>query len=52
MMQPVARKRWMSQQKLRMIEESMQPGTSVSHVACKNGVSPALSLSDAKCLAG
>ncbi len=40
--QTVARKRWTSEQKLQMIEESMEPGNSVSRVARKNGISPAL----------
>lgn len=40
--QTVARKRWTAAQKLRMVEESSQPGNSVSRVARQNGVSPAL----------
>lgn len=40
--QIVSRKRWTTEQKLRMIEESGQPENSVSHVARKYGVSPAL----------
>lgn len=40
--QTVARKRWTSAQKLRMVEESMKPGNSVSRIARQNGISPAL----------
>lgn len=40
--QTVARKRWTSEQKLRIVEESMQPGNSASRVARKHGISPAL----------
>lgn len=39
--QPVARKRWTTQQKMSMVEESMQPGNSVSRVARQHQVSPA-----------
>jgi len=34
------RRRWSPEEKLRMIEESAQPGESVSTVARKNGVAP------------
>lgn len=40
--QTVARKRWTASQKIRIVEESMQPGNSVSRVARSHGVSPAL----------
>ena len=39
--QTVARRRWTSSQKLSMVEESMQPGNSVSRVARHHGVTPA-----------
>lgn len=38
----VGRKRWTASQKLSIVEESMQPGNSVSRVARVHGVSPAL----------
>lgn len=37
----VCRRRWTSSQKLRMVEETMQPGNSVSRIARQYGVSPA-----------
>lgn len=40
--QAVARKRWTSAQKLRMVEESMKSGNSVSRIARQNAISPAL----------
>ncbi len=40
--QTVAKKRWTPAQKLRIVEESMQPGNSASGVARQHGVSPAL----------
>lgn len=40
--QTVARKRWTPDQKMRMVEESMKPGNSVSRIARQNGISPAL----------
>ena len=40
--QTVPRKRWTSEQKLRMVEETFQPGNSVSRVARENGISPAM----------
>ena len=40
--QTVSRKRWTSEQKLRMVEETFQPGNSVSRVARENGISPAM----------
>lgn len=40
--QTVARKRWTSEQKLRMVEATMQPGNSVSRIARENGISPAM----------
>ncbi len=40
--QAVAKKRWTPAQKLRIVEESMQPGNSASSVAQQHGVSPAL----------
>lgn len=40
--QTVAKKRWTATQKMRMVEESMQPGNSVSRVARSHGVSPAV----------
>ena len=40
--QTVAKKRWTTTQKMRMVEESMQPGNSVSRVARYHGVSPAV----------
>ena len=40
--QTVSRKRWTSEQKLRMVEETFQPGNSVSQVARENGISPAM----------
>jgi transposase len=36
------RRRWSLQEKLRLVEESLQPGMSVSYVARKHGVSPSL----------
>ena len=36
------KKRWTAAQKMRMVEESMQPGNSVSRVARSHGLSPAL----------
>ena len=38
----IGRKRWTASQKLSIVEESMQPGNSVSRVARVHGVSPAL----------
>jgi len=35
---PVRRRRWTTEQKLRIIEESYQPGASVSEVARRHGV--------------
>lgn len=40
--QTVPRKRWTSEQKLRMVEKTFQPGNSVSQVAQENGISPAM----------
>lgn len=40
--QTVARKRWTTEQKLRMVEATMQPGNSVSRIARENGISPAM----------
>ncbi len=40
--QTAARNRWTHTQKLRMVEESMQPGNSVSRIARQHGVSPAM----------
>ncbi len=40
--QTVARKRWTTAQKMSMVEESMQPGNSVSRVARQHGISPAM----------
>lgn len=40
--QMVSKKRWTSAQKMRMVEESMQPGNSVSRVARQHGISPTL----------
>lgn len=40
--QTVPRKRWTSEQKLRMVEKTFQPGNSVSQVARENGISPAM----------
>lgn len=40
--QTVARKRWTTTQKMSMVEESMQPGNSVSRVARQHGISPAM----------
>lgn len=39
--QSVCRRRWTSGQKLRMVEETMQPGNSVSRIARQYGISPA-----------
>lgn len=36
------RRRWSLQEKLRLVEESLQPSMSVSYVARKHGVSPSL----------
>lgn len=40
--QTVCRKRWTSEQKLRMVEATLQPENSVSRVARENGISPAM----------
>ena len=36
------RRRWTTSEKIRLVEEAMQPGMSVSYVARKAGVSPSL----------
>ena len=36
------RRRWSTVEKVRLVEEAMQPGMSVSYVARRNGVSPSL----------
>ncbi len=36
------RRRWPIAEKVRLVEEAMQPGMSVSYVARRNGVSPSL----------
>ena len=36
------RRRWPTAEKVRLVEEAMQPGMSVSYVARRNGVSPSL----------
>jgi len=38
----VQRRRWSTQEKMRIVEESFHPGLSVSYVARKNGVAPSL----------
>lgn len=40
--QTVSRRRWTPAQKMRMIDDSMKPGNSVSRIARQNGISPAL----------
>src|ERR1700750_556219 len=36
------RRRWSTSEKVRMVEEAMQPGMSVSYVALRHGVAPSL----------
>lgn len=36
------RRRWSIAEKVRLVEEAMQPGVSVSYVARRHGVSPSL----------
>ncbi len=36
------RRRWSTGEKVRMVEEAMQPGLSVSYVARRHGVAPSL----------
>jgi transposase len=36
------RRRWSTAEKVRMVEEAMQPGLSVSYVARRHGVAPSL----------
>lgn len=40
--QTVSRRHWTPAQKMRMIDDSMKPGNSVSRTARQNGISPAL----------
>jgi transposase len=37
---PERRRRWTPAEKVRMVEETYEPGTSVSYVARRNGVAP------------
>jgi transposase len=36
------RRRWSLQDKLRIVEETMQPGVTVTEVACRHGVAPSV----------
>ena len=46
------RRRWPTAEKIRLVEETMQPGMSVSYVARRAGVAPSLLLNSASTNAG